>query len=100
MTGYTAILSRDPDSGDYTAICPAMPGAIAEAPTREAVLAQLALVMRAWLDLAAPEGRTPEQEDPRLLAEKVAEVLEDRREEGWDLRIETVTVEPAVRVAA
>jgi predicted RNase H-like HicB family nuclease len=100
MQRYTVILSPDPDVGGYTALCPAMPGAVAEGDSRESALATLASIMTTWLELAAEDGYGPEIETPELVAAKIASVIDDRSEAGWDLTIETVTLTPAVPVAA
>ena len=98
--GYTVILSPDPVEGGYTVICPAMPGAITEGDSREGALAAMAEVMSIWLEVAAEHGEEPLEETPKLVAEKVAEVLDDRAEEGWDFQIETTTVEPETSAVA
>ncbi len=100
MERYTVILSPDPDLGGYTALCPAMPGALAEGESREATLNTLAWIMSTWLEVAAEDGYGPEVETPELVAAKIASVIDDRSEAGWDLTIETVSLAPAVPVAA
>jgi len=100
MKGYTVVLSPDPEVGGYTAVCPAMPGAVAEGDTREQTLGAMAHVMVAWLELAAEDGRGPLDETPELIAAVIAEVLEDRDAEGWDRTIETAVLQPAVAAAA
>lgn len=97
---YTVILSPDPIEGGYTVVCPAMPGAITEGDSREEALRAMAEVISIWLEVADEHGEQPLDETPELLAEKVAEVLEDRAEEGWDFRIETTAVEPEVSAVA
>lgn len=100
MQRYTVILSPDPELGGYTAICPAMPGAIAEAERRDDALAMLAGLMTTWIELGAEDGYEPLPETPELVALKIASVIEDRSESGWDLTIETVTLAPAALVTA
>jgi predicted RNase H-like HicB family nuclease len=92
---YTVILSPDPAAGCVTALCPAMPGAIAEGDTRDAALAELAGVMDAWVELSAERGGRPLEETPELVARAIASVLEDRDESGLDRALETTMLEPA-----
>jgi predicted RNase H-like HicB family nuclease len=100
VSRYTVIISPDPDLGVFTALCPAMPGAIIEGDTREAALNAMRGVMDAWIEVAAENGHGPLAETPDLIARIVAETLEDRVEEGWDLALETASLEPAATVAA
>ncbi len=97
--GYTVVLSPDP-GGLWTALCPAMPGAIAEADSRERSLAVMADLMASWLAAAVDDGYGPLPETPEMVAAKVAEVLADRAEEGWDLVVETAVVQPGLVAAA
>ena len=97
--GYTVVLSPDP-GGPWTAVCPAMPGAIAEADSREQLLAVMADVMVSWLAIASGDGYGALSETPELVAAKVAEVLADRAAEGWDLVVETTLLGPRAAVAA
>jgi predicted RNase H-like HicB family nuclease len=92
---YTVILSPDPETGYVTAICPAMPGAIAEGDSRDKALGELAGVMDAWLELSAERGEGPLVETPELVARGIASVLEDRDESGMDRTIETAMLAPA-----
>lgn len=94
------VLSRDPDDGGYTVVCPAMPGAITEADTRADALASAADVMALWLEIAAERGFQPLEETAALVGAKVTEVIADRDAEGWDRTVETASVTPAIRVAA
>jgi len=97
--GYTVVLSPDP-GGPWTAVCPAMPGAIAEAASRERSLAAMADVMVSWLGVALDDGHGPLPETPEMVAAKVAEILADRAAEGWDLVVETTVLWPHAVVAA
>ena len=94
------ILSPDPDVGGFTAICPAMPGAITEGGTRQEALDAMRGVMDAWLDIAREYGEAPLVESPRVIAAEVASVLEDRDELGWDNSIEMTMLAPAELVPA
>ena len=100
MQRYTVILSPDPELGVFTAICPAMPGAITEGDTREAALEAMSGIMEVWIELSAEHGYGPLPETPELIASEVASVLDDRAEEGWDLAVETTTLAPTVSAAA
>ena len=94
MQDYTVILSADPDQHAWTAFCPAMPGAVPEAETREDALYAMAPVMAGWIEVAVADGHGPLTESPGLVAGAVAEALEDRAAEGWDMTVETVAVRP------
>ncbi len=100
MRRYTVILSPDPDLGGFTVLCPAMPGAVAEAETREDALAAMASVMAAWIDVAGDDGYGPLLETPEIVARKIASVIDDRSASGWDLAVETTTLAPTVSAAA
>lgn len=100
MDSFTVVVSCDPDTGVYTAFCPAMPGAIAEASSHEAVLRAVADVMGGWLEAGLRDGYVPREETPSLVSVALAETLEDRQAEGWDLSVETTIVAPAVLTAA
>jgi antitoxin HicB len=95
MQRYTVILSPDPDVGGYTALCPAMPGAVTEGNTREIALRAMSDVMEVWIELAAENGHAPLPETPELIAGEIASVIDDRDQSGWDRAIETVMVSPA-----
>ena len=92
---YTIILSPDPDVGGFTAICPAMPGAITEGDTRDEALDAMRGVMEAWLDIAHEYGEEPLAESPDVVAAEVATVLQTRDEAGWDHSIELTMLSAA-----
>ena len=100
VKSYTVILSPDPNAGGYAVIVPAMPGALTEAESRDEALARIAGVMAVWLEIAAEDGYGPRPETPELVAETLAQVLDDRSAEGWDWAVELATVVPATRLAA
>lgn len=97
---FTVVLSPDPDRGGYTAICPAMPGAVTEGDTRAQALSAMAQVMEAWMERAAEDGFAPLPETSTLIAGEIAAVLNDREEAGRDHTIETAMLRPAQPVAA
>jgi len=100
MQPYTVILSPEPNLGGYSASCPAMPGAFGQGQTREEALESIRAGMEAWLEAMAERGGGALTETPELVARALAAVLEDRAAEGWDLSIETATVQPAIASAA
>ena len=100
MALYTIILAPDPDVGGFTAICPAMPGAITEGDTRVEALDAMRGVMDAWLDIAREYGDPVPVESPEVIAAEVASVLEDRDELGWDHTIEMTMLASAGLLAA
>jgi predicted RNase H-like HicB family nuclease len=100
VRAFTVILSPDPVVGGFTAVCPAMPGAISEGETRDAALTSLAGVMAAWIDASAETGRHPLDEDRQLITAAIASVLDDREAEGWDRSIETTSLSPEQPVPA
>lgn len=89
MDRYTVIISPDLELGVFTALCPAMPGAITEGDTRAAALTAMRGVMGVWIELASEHGEAPLIETPELIAAEVASVLDDRDQSGWDRTIET-----------
>ena len=93
---YTIILSPDPDLGGYCASCPAMPGAITQGDTRAETLNAMRGVMAVWVEVAQEDGYAPLAETPQVIGAKVADVIEDRDESGWDRTIETCMVDLAV----
>lgn len=100
MKSYTVVLSPDPERGGYTVTVPALPGAVSEGDTRDEALANIREAMEGWLEVALEDGHGPLLETPELVAAEIAEVLEFRAEEGWQLLVETAVVTPLVAVAA
>ncbi|MFN0094575.1 MAG: type II toxin-antitoxin system HicB family antitoxin [Dehalococcoidia bacterium] len=99
MTSYTVVLSPNP-AGAWVAHCPAMSGASAEGASRAAALQEIALVMAAWMEVAAGEPLLVADERPTVIAAALADILSDRAAEGWPLTVETVVVAPSAPVAA
>lgn len=100
MRGYTVILSPEPNLGGFSVSCPAMPGAFSQGPTRRAALAGMRESAEAWLEAMAERGEGPLVETTELVANAVADVLQDRAAEGWDLVIETAVLPLPVASAA
>lgn len=100
MNAYTVILSPDPDSGGFAAIVPAMPGALTQGDDLAEALRNAAEVMSLWLEVASERGQTPLAESPKLIADEVASVLEDRDEAGWDHEILLRMVVPEAETVA
>jgi predicted RNase H-like HicB family nuclease len=96
---FTVVLARGAD-GWYTAVCPSLPGAVAEGPTREAALADAAAAASAWLETAAANGRVPLAETPDLVAAAVADALRDLAAEGAPLVVETAVIAAPSATAA
>ncbi len=94
------ILSPEPPGDGFAVICPAMPGAVSQGDTREEALLNMTESMTLWLEVAVEDGFGPREETPELVAEGIAEVLGWRAEEGWDLLIETATLDVAVGAPA
>ena len=97
---YTIILSPDPDLGGFTAICPAMPGAVADGRTRLEAIEAIRGVMEVWVEVAAEDGYGPLAETPELIGRRIGEIIEDRDESGWDRSLETCMVDVRIPVAA
>jgi len=96
---YTGVLARDAE-GWYTATCPALPGAVAEAASRDEAIDGLQRALAAWLDAAARRGERPRDETPELVADAVAGALRDLAAEGAPLVVETVALSPRPAVVA
>lgn len=75
-------------------------GATAQGANRADALIEIALVMGAWLEIAAAEPAFVADERPAVVAAALAEILADRAAEGWPLTVETVEVSPSAPVAA
>lgn len=97
---FTVVLSADPESGVVTATCPALPGAISEGETRGKALSNIAEAIGLWLEVASETGQGRLPETPELIAEEVAFVLGYRRENNWDLVVETSPIELPIIAAA
>lgn len=100
MDAYTVILSPDPDSGGFAAIVPAMPGALTQGEDLGEALRNAAEVMSLWLEVAADRGQTPLVESPKLIADEVASILEDRDDAGRDHEIVLRMVVPEAETLA
>ncbi len=94
MKSYTVVLSPDPNMGGYSVSVPAMPGAVSQGDTRESALANTRDAMEGWLEVARERGADALPETHGLVAAEIADVLDFRGEEGWDLLIETAVVTP------
>ena len=92
---YTVIITSHP-SGSWVALCPTVPGAAAQADSKEAVLRELAAVMAAFL----AEGVEPIVETADLVSNEIAQVLRDRALDGLPLCLETIQMALRAPVAA
>ncbi|MGE5596396.1 MAG: type II toxin-antitoxin system HicB family antitoxin [Hyphomicrobiales bacterium] len=100
MRKYTVVLSPDPERGGYSVSVPAMPGAASQGRTREEALANIREAMEGWLEVALEDDQDALEETPELVAAGVQRILGHRREFGWNLDIETATVDLVVAAAA
>lgn len=100
MRRYTVVLAPDPDTGWFYVSVPAMPGAVSQGESREKALANIRESMEGWLTVALEQGFDALEETPELVAADIAETLDDRAEEGWDLLVETAMVTLVVAAAA
>ena len=94
------VLSPDPESGGYTASCPAAPGTMSQGETRDEALANISEALEAWLQSELDRGRDALPETRMLVADEIARILGFREEFGWDRRIETATVNADIPVPA
>jgi predicted RNase H-like HicB family nuclease len=100
VKAYTVVLSPDPHLGGFSVSVPAMPGALSQGNSRDEALANIQEAMEGWIEAAAERGIPRLEETPELVARGIAEILEFRSEEGWDLLVETAVVTPKVAAAA
>jgi predicted RNase H-like HicB family nuclease len=101
MTAFTVVLSPEPEGG-YSVSCPAMPGAVSEGDTRDEALRNIVEAMTGWWEVAIEEGFGPREGSVALIGEEIAFVLGWKAEEGYELLIETATVQvdtPAIVAA-
>ena len=98
VKAYTVVLSPNPDSHWISVSCPAMPGAVSQGKTRAEALRNMQESMGGWYEVAREQGFQPLEETPELVGEWVKEILQDRVEEGWDLRVETTSLTPTIAV--
>jgi hypothetical protein len=75
-----------------------MPGAVSQGETRAEALRNMQESMGGWYEVGREQGFEPLEETPELVGEWVKEILQDRVEEGWDLRVETTSLTPTIAV--
>jgi predicted RNase H-like HicB family nuclease len=100
MRTFTVVLSPDPNRGGYSASVPAVPGAISEGDTRDAALAGVREAVAGILEHGIVAPHTVLTESPHLVAAEIEKVLAFRAEEGWDLLVETATIELSLAAVA
>ncbi|MDZ7728696.1 MAG: type II toxin-antitoxin system HicB family antitoxin [Dehalococcoidia bacterium] len=98
MTSFTVLLSREPESGRYTAVCPSMPGCITEGSDFMDAVSRVTDAMDTWLDVAHGEGLLPTRETPDLIDHAARELQYDRYEEGLTGDVEQMRIERDVAV--
>ena len=90
---FTVILDPEQDSG-YSVHCPALPGCVSQGDDRQSALENIKEAIVLLLETIESEGfEQPPQEDPKIVADEIREVLDARFEEGLALTIETAVVE-------
>lgn len=99
VASYTVVLSKEP-SGWYSAVCPAMPGAISQGESHDAAIVNIVEAMAGWYEVSSERGLAPLKETSELVGQKVSEVLGFLAEEGWPLLVETAVVHLPTVVAA
>lgn len=71
---FTVLLIPD-ETGDISALVPAMPGCVSFGQNRKEVLDRIREAMAGWLEVEAEHGRQPLDESPDLILESVAQSL-------------------------
>ena len=71
-----------------------------EGESRNDTLRAIRSVMEVWLEVAEEDGYAPLVETAELIAQRIANVLEDRDQSGWDRTLQTCMVEVRAAVAA
>ena len=93
MQSFTVVLSPDPNAGGYSVSVPAVPGALSEGNSRDEALANVREAVEGILELMHTQGIEPQPETPQIVAAEVERILGFRAEEGWDLTVETATIQ-------
>ncbi|MEK7214019.1 MAG: type II toxin-antitoxin system HicB family antitoxin [Chloroflexota bacterium] len=98
---FTVVLSPD-NQGGYTAICPALPGAVSEGDSLDEALTNIKNTAEEWLILWMEEGNPTPEEEPAMVRLEVEACLRDRAEEGLPPTVETrqITVADEPELAA
>ena len=94
----TVILAPE-RGGQYSVICPAVPGCVSQGESLEAALANIREAILLCLEVRREDGLPSPAETPEIIAREIQECLEDRSEEGLPLTIETREVDLEVEVA-
>jgi predicted RNase H-like HicB family nuclease len=94
----TVVLAPE-DDGGYTVVLPAIEGCVSQGDTLEEALANIKEAALGCLDVMRRDGATVAAETPEIIAREVQRCLEDRRDEGLPLTIETREIEIEAEVA-
>jgi len=96
---YTVILLPE-ENGDYSVICPALPGCASQGEDLDNALAMIKEAAELWLEIWLEEGRELPVETADIVADEIRECLNDRTEDGLPLLLETREVEISLPVLA
>lgn len=106
---FTVILDPEEKSG-YSVYCPALPGCVSQGEDRDSALENIKDAIRLMLEVLTEDRKAvhipssgsgfTEKESPSMITDEVRRVLDQRRENGLPLTIETTEVEVVVTVPA
>ncbi len=95
---FTVILAPE-ESGGYSVVCPAVPGAVSQGDSLDNALENIKEAILGCLEVGQDLGFPETAETPELIATEIQAVLQDRVEEGLPLTVETREVEIEAEVA-
>jgi predicted RNase H-like HicB family nuclease len=95
---FTVILAPEADGG-YSVICPAIPGCASQGESGDDALANIREAILLCVEVRAEDAMPLPTESPELIARQIKDCLNDRKEEGLPLTIETREVDVEAGVA-
>jgi predicted RNase H-like HicB family nuclease len=93
---FTVIL--EPENIGYSIQCPALPGCVSQGDSREEAMANIREAIEGILALREKHNMPLPEETPELVAQEIRCCLNERKADGFPLRIETDEVEVAPKV--
>lgn len=89
---YTVVMEPEEDGG-YSVHCPALPGCVSQADTREEALENIQETILLVLDVMNEDGTPIPAETPEVITEEIRQILKAREEDNLPLTVKTVQVE-------
>ena len=98
LVKLTIVLEPE-DDGGYSVVLPALNGCVSQGNTLQEALANIKEAALGCLHVMGQEGISVPGETPEMIAREVQRCLEDRKEDGLPLTIETREIEIEAEVA-